>query len=482
MSKHASSRGEDDMYTQNPHSNIGGVQDNLSNDSEDISDSSSFFIESENGLYTLLMWIDLSASEEECETPISKDVSPAGTKCSGQVPKDPEIENNVSNFAIKKYILNKKLIIVTIVVLLCAAPLTLSVYTSVSSDPHNITKMSNPDLITDVCFEGRASISQEGYGDNLYYIFRYLGGNDGCSWFIYSNEDPSYEISNGGLVKRDYQNLGTGPLLKVSGDVLHIGSYGIKLVTEDCIYVDTIIIDGDISHEYSWNFIGEGGTSVDNIIRIRYTFIEYYEYATNNEIGRSTSSKVADFAVIDEFGIMDQLVSALETEYIKHYYPPDRDWYLNYLLSFVQICIRYPDWSEQPDLYLYGQYEYFAYPVETIFNGMGDCEDTSILLSAIYCGAGYNAAVILVYANGSGGKIIGHSTSAVDLIKLVTDYNVSSGNFKSAYMSKNNITYYFCETTVNHQLAAGYINEKYLEDIQDIGKNFNVIYPVTVNG
>lgn len=50
-----------------------------------------------------------------------------------------------------------------------------------------------------------------------------------------------------------------------------------------------------------------------------------------------------------------------------------------FVLMFVQIVIAYEYDSDK-----FGENEYWQFPVETLYRGYGDCEDTSILSAAIY--------------------------------------------------------------------------------------------------
>lgn len=54
-------------------------------------------------------------------------------------------------------------------------------------------------------------------------------------------------------------------------------------------------------------------------------------------------------------------------------------YFADYILAFVQEAADYAYDSRE-----FGQEEYWQYPVETLYRGYGDCEDTSILASAIY--------------------------------------------------------------------------------------------------
>lgn len=58
-------------------------------------------------------------------------------------------------------------------------------------------------------------------------------------------------------------------------------------------------------------------------------------------------------------------------------------------LYFVQTAIDY-----EYDIDNYGWDGFIAYPLETLYLGKGDCEDTSILLASIYLAMGYDVALL----------------------------------------------------------------------------------------
>ena len=78
--------------------------------------------------------------------------------------------------------------------------------------------------------------------------------------------------------------------------------------------------------------------------------------------------------------------------------------------------------------------EYWKYPLETLYDRAGDCEDTSILLAALFKAAGYDAALVL---------LPGHAIAAVVLPSDTVGY----------YYSVNSKNYYFCETTAETSLG-----------------------------
>ena len=111
-------------------------------------------------------------------------------------------------------------------------------------------------------------------------------------------------------------------------------------------------------------------------------------------------------------------------------------YFADFVLAFVDEVVTYELDSDK-----FGQDEYWQYPIETLYHGYGDCEDTSILASAIInclhttAGAEYafdSACVFLL----PGHAMVGININDSDLI-----------GYKRVIDSKN---YYFGETTVDH--------------------------------
>ena len=68
----------------------------------------------------------------------------------------------------------------------------------------------------------------------------------------------------------------------------------------------------------------------------------------------------------------------------------DRQLLAEVLIAFVQNSISY-----EKDINLHGKDEYWAYPVETLINGVGDCDCKGTLLTALLRTAGFDALVLL---------------------------------------------------------------------------------------
>lgn len=93
---------------------------------------------------------------------------------------------------------------------------------------------------------------------------------------------------------------------------------------------------------------------------------------------------------------------------------------VNFVLSFVQ-ALPYTR-----DNVVTGYDEFRRYAIETLIEGGGDCEDTTILSGAILCGLGETVALVSTY------KHIGLGVS---------------GNFSGSSVSYKETKYYYCETT-----------------------------------
>ena len=109
-------------------------------------------------------------------------------------------------------------------------------------------------------------------------------------------------------------------------------------------------------------------------------------------------------------------------------------------VNFVQSVIEY-----KYDIESTGEEDYPKYPIETIYERQGDCEDSSILLAAILKELGYEVALM---------HLPQHVAVAV---KTTDDYNAGS------YYELNGHRYLFIESTANGW-NIGDIPEKYREE------------------
>jgi len=275
---------------------------------------------------------------------------------------------------------------------------------------------------------------------------------DYYSWWFF---DYDHASSTSPLVYSKY----TGERLEKTEPVLYYlhqkpGEYSVSV---DC-YVDvdgqhvyketysgTVTHVGNITKSYTWRYQG-----VEYNAKLTFSYDKYHAYRERNPDGRAVTnySNVTSFITFQSQAVI-RLAESLQEAYSSGPIIKNQD-FASFILSFVQICFDYPPYSSymDADKYLYGQDEYFAYPIETIFHGMGDCEDTAILCAALLKALGYNAGVLIVP---------GHATAAVGLDEYTPDL-YSPLNFEIISKSIRGVTYYACETAVDTSLGIGLIS------------------------
>ncbi len=110
-------------------------------------------------------------------------------------------------------------------------------------------------------------------------------------------------------------------------------------------------------------------------------------------------------------------------------------------LAFVQDVIGYESDQDQ-----YGTVEFWTTPMETIYSGYGDCEDTAALFVNIALRMGLSAGFV-AFDN----PVMGHMSAAV---ALADGESVTGATFVF-----DGVTYAYCETAVdNNRLHVGHLN------------------------
>lgn len=162
-----------------------------------------------------------------------------------------------------------------------------------------------------------------------------------------------------------------------------------------------------VEREYTWKY---GSYSVSLQLSA-----DDYLAATARDRGRVTVSSYADYITPDCPAViaLANAIAAIDGDPAK------------VALSFVQ-SIEY-----QTDIDGYGVDEYPAYPIETLVNGYGDCEDTAALYVSIMRALGYDAVLLaMFYLPG------GHMAAGI------------AGPWESLFcIPYGGTTYYYCETT-----------------------------------
>ena len=162
-----------------------------------------------------------------------------------------------------------------------------------------------------------------------------------------------------------------------------------------------------LGRRYVWNFKGKSYTILMTIDIEKYNSYggkERYDIPELVEEGRTTIGNL--------------------TREFQNVFKRDREWSkrdrVDFVLSFVQ-SLPYTH-----DDVTTGYDEFRRYAVETLIEGGGDCEDTTILVAAILRGLGEKTVLIFTP---------GHIALGV------------SGNFTGTSVTYNGTKYYYCETT-----------------------------------
>ena len=183
----------------------------------------------------------------------------------------------------------------------------------------------------------------------------------------------------------------------------------------------TILVEGQSSNTYYWTFKGKEYTLTWTLDSDDY---EYYKNITKHRRPADDSERLSYFTYNSRN--IQQVASKL-TDLSRGMTNLDR---ANLVLKFVQLCTDY-----QYDSEYIGKSEYWKYPLETLFEARGDCEDTSILYCTLMKAMGYDSAILLYTGVEYIGK--GHAAASVALD------NVPGGT----YYNHGGKKYYYCEST-----------------------------------
>lgn len=193
----------------------------------------------------------------------------------------------------------------------------------------------------------------------------------------------------------------------------HAGNYRVKVdcyesreaagVSEPAVYEGGFRLDGSLTNVCSWTYQGKAYE-----LSVSYTLedFEHYRYdGIERDVGCEDGvTNVINFVAEDDVTVQisDQLKALYHDAYDAEALT-DGQGFADFVLAFVQSCFQYPSVCMNADCLLsigdyvlYGERDYFAYPLETIFLGLGDCEDLAILAAAIFKSCGYRTAVVVV--------------------------------------------------------------------------------------
>ena len=249
----------------------------------------------------------------------------------------------------------------------------------------------------------------------------YIVMDDGDSLSDYGFGSATVTDSDGNEVSSDLSRLDPG-LYKAT---IESGE------SKECLM---FLKDASKTFSQTWTYSEKSySISVDLKYSDMYSYVYNHPYSVRTSMDDATY--LATYHTVDD-PCLQKIVSDLKgmSEGLSEYE------YASFVLTFVQ-SIPYLD-----DQTIYGQAEYWAYPLEYLWNSGGDCEDSTIFYDTLMLISGYKAA-LMVFSN--------HAMSAVSV-------EGASG----LCVTGDGVSYYFCETT-----STGY----------DIGESFNNRYvPDTV--
>ncbi len=164
---------------------------------------------------------------------------------------------------------------------------------------------------------------------------------------------------------------------------LDIGFYVLTAITPDKDHMVTLLQNGGlVNHEYTWKWKGDGYTVNLGIDFEDYSYAKKLYPIEERRQSRPNHERDRTFVTLSyEDDRMSPYLKELADSLIdvykeKHSNVQMKD-YLDYLLAFTQY-IQY-----QTDEEYMGYSEYWKFPLETLYDEGGDCEDTSILFAAL---------------------------------------------------------------------------------------------------
>ena len=217
---------------------------------------------------------------------------------------------------------------------------------------------------------------------------------------------------------------------------------------------------------YAWRY---GGNEYS--FELEFSYGDYCRYHTKalsgayrtswGEIWNRSSADTSLFVKNNE--TLDQVNKELKNLYLEKFGSTaslKSMEYANFIMAFVQICWYY-EYDEKQ--YTGGSSgEYFSYPMESVYSGCGDCDDTTVLTASLFKGAGYKAGTY---------GLPGHAMAAVHIDDYTKpSYDSDRYVYMAYYIGDPDMLYYGCETTYETFLSVGLTFKSALYD--DYGNRY----------
>ena len=227
----------------------------------------------------------------------------------------------------------------------------------------------------------------------------------------------------------------------------------------------------DVTSEYTRNYVWKTDLNDDmvyetNKLCVTYSYADYWNallrtnegltYYRNGIANATMDSECVGFVNTDSTvtALESHLRSLFQTKYPS--FTSNQCIYAQFLFSFVQISyvyeLDYTLYYDCSSAHSKGT-DIWAYPDMTVYSGLGDCEDTAILLSSLFKKAGYDTMLIILPQHMMSSVALSeynYKTYFIyDAKKYYYDYEVAGQ------------TYYLCESTANSGIKIGYCNSDY---------------------
>ena len=275
--------------------------------------------------------------------------------------------------------------------------------------------------------------------------------------YALNSTDPDIETVTGSSFDVEYTDTTEWTVTDSDGDVVaefwgdpsshsfdNAGIYTITSVDADNgVYMYfTVFVDGYSTLEYEWTVNGE---DYSYTLQILYSDVQYYrDYYSVSERQQDIYGNHA----------RDRTFVTYEDKYIQKIAADFADMTsgmselegANFILAFSQ-CLGYED-----DQMYMGTEEYWKFPLETLYDHGGDCEDTSILLAAIAKAMGYDTSLLLFPGHMATGMAVDGATGTY-------------------FATNSSARYFYCETT-----ATGYSVGELPQSMQGYTATMVVIY------
>jgi len=185
---------------------------------------------------------------------------------------------------------------------------------------------------------------------------------------------------------------------------------------------------------YCWNFHNKNWSfSIDIPVKIydAYKNKKDYSYKGNRMPQKYGKHAMASFVTADD-EIIKTIADKLQSLARNNSF--DTVTTINFILRFTQWTISYADDDKTE-----GCMEYWRYPVETLVDKQGDCEDSAVLFASITKTLGFDTALFLYTLEEEEDKPVGHLAVGIHL----------QGNHGGYVEDKNSKKYYYCETSID---------------------------------